>query len=197
MVSVNINIDKSVVIQPKSSIFIRVMKEQTRLESLDSSPLEFQVKFLNFPETAIYFCFADEIPYGCFCNFSAHDFILDNSYWQTSEHYFQAQKFVGTPYFEKVQKAETPLDAANIGGDRSLPLRPDWRQVKDEFMYKAVLTKFQKHIDIEEILLSTGNRLLVETTSHDYYWGCGEDGSGKNRLGQILMEVRTTLRHSN
>ncbi len=172
------------------------MQEKSVLQNLEYIAPESKVKFVHFPETTIYFCFACEIPYGCFCNFSAHDFILDNSYWKTSEHYFQAQKFVGTPYFEKVQQAKTPLEAANIGGDRSLPLRLDWRQVKDEFMKKAVLAKFQNHVDIQDILLSTGDHLLVETTSHDYYWGCGEDGSGKNRLGQILMEVRTILRYS-
>ncbi|MBD2514762.1 NADAR family protein [Nostoc sp. FACHB-973] len=173
------------------------MQEKSQIQNLKHRSPEFQTSFFNFPEQTIYFCFADEIPYGCFCNFSAHGFKLDNFYWQTSEHYFQAQKFVGTPYFEKVQQAKTPLEAANIGGDRSLPLRPDWRQVKDEFMYKAVLAKFQNHADIRDILLSTGNQLLVETTSHDYYWGCGEDGTGKNRLGQILIEVRTILRHYN
>ena len=26
------------------------------------------------------------------------------------------------------------------------------------------------------------------------YWGCGADGTGRNRLGQILMEVRDALR---
>ncbi|GAB4239826.1 MAG: hypothetical protein Kow00121_66390 [Elainellaceae cyanobacterium] len=31
----------------------------------------------------------------------------------------------------------------------------------------------------------------------DYYWGCGKDGSGKNKLGQILMEVREILRDGN
>ncbi|BAZ31480.1 hypothetical protein NIES4074_39530 [Cylindrospermum sp. NIES-4074] len=173
------------------------MKDNSQLQNLEQLAPESKTEFLILPGKTIYFCFADEIPYGCFCNFSAHDFRLDNLYWQTSEHYFQAQKFVGTPYFEKVQQTKTPLEAANLGGDRTLPLRSDWRQVKDEFMYKAVLAKFQNHADIRDILLSTGNQLLIETTSHDYYWGCGEDGSGKNRLGQILMEVRTILRHSN
>ena len=28
----------------------------------------------------------------------------------------------------------------------------------------------------------------------DYYWGCGKDGSGKNRLGAILEQVREQLR---
>jgi predicted NAD-dependent protein-ADP-ribosyltransferase YbiA (DUF1768 family) len=41
-------------------------------------------------------------------------------------------------------------------------------------------------------LLSQGQ--IVEHTENDRYWGDGGDGSGKNRLGQILMRVREELR---
>lgn len=142
----------------------------------------------------IYFYAAREEPYGCFSNFSAHGFTLDHRYWATSEHYFQAQKFVGTAYLEKVRKTKTPKDAANLGRDRSLPLRKDWNQVKDDIMRKAVLQKFKTHAEIREILLGTGDEDLVENSPVDYYWGCGKDGSGQNKLGQILMEVRAILR---
>ncbi|MEB3338341.1 MAG: NADAR family protein [Leptolyngbyaceae bacterium] len=145
----------------------------------------------------IYFYVEREIPYGCFSNFSAHGFVLDELYWTTSEHYFQAQKFVGTPHLETVRQRKTPKDAANLGRDRALPLRPDWEQVKDDIMRQAVLCKFQTHADIRAILLSTGEKVLVENSPIDYYWGCGKDGSGKNKLGLILMEVRESLRNSN
>lgn len=145
----------------------------------------------------IYFYLEREKPYGCFSNFSSHGFILDELYWPTSEHYFQAQKFVGTPYLEKVRQAKTPKDAAKIGRDRSLPLRSDWEQVKDNVMRSCVLQKFKTHTDIREILLSTGNEVLVENSPIDYYWGCGKDGSGKNKLGQILVEVREIFRSGN
>lgn len=142
----------------------------------------------------IYFYVEREKPYGCFSNFSAHSFMLDELYWATSEHYFQAQKFMGTPYLEKVRQTKTPKDAANMGRDRSFPLRLDWEQVKDDVMRKAVLQKFTTHADIREILLATGDEVLVENSPVDYYWGCGKDGSGKNKLGQILMEIRGALR---
>ena len=34
---------------------------------------------------------------------------------------------------------------------------------------------------------------IIENTDIDYYWGCGKDGSGKNMLGIILMEIREKL----
>ncbi|MEW5858906.1 MAG: NADAR domain-containing protein [Cyanobacteriota bacterium] len=144
----------------------------------------------------IYF-YSTREKYGCFSNFSPHGFELEGFYWPTSEHYFQAQKFVGTPHADQIRQVKTPKDAARMGRERSRPLRPDWTQVKNDIMRKAVLRKFETHTDIREELLSTGDELIVENAPGDYYWGCGADGSGKNMLGQILVEVREILRHSN
>lgn len=44
----------------------------------------------------------------------------------TSEHYFQAKKFFGTEYEEQVRMSLTPIEAANMGCDRSKSLRKDW-----------------------------------------------------------------------
>jgi ribA/ribD-fused uncharacterized protein len=132
--------------------------------------------------------------YGCFSNFSKHGFELDGRYWPTSEHYFQAQKFVGSIYEEEVRQAKSPMDAAIMGRDRNKPLRHDWEEVKDEIMKKAVLQKFETHTDIRDILISTGNEEIIEETTNDYYWGCGTNGTGKNMLGKILEEVRTILK---
>lgn len=142
----------------------------------------------------IYF-YSSREDYGCFSNFSSHGFELDNLYWHTSEHYFQAQKFIGTPHLEAIRLVKTPKDAAKMGRERKRPLRVDWEIVKDDVMRKAVLAKFKTHTNIREILFSTGDEEIVENAPGDYYWGCGADGSGKNMLGKILMEVRVILQH--
>lgn len=131
--------------------------------------------------------------YGCFSNFSKHGFDLDGKYWPTSEHYFQAQKFVGSIFEEEIRQAKSPNSAAKLGRDRSKPLRPDWELVKDEIMKKAILQKFQTNIAIRDILISTSTKEIIEETTDDYYWGCGSDGTGKNVLGKILMEIRSML----
>lgn len=143
---------------------------------------------------AIYFYSTKEEPYGCFSNFAAYPFELDGVTWPTSEHYFQAQKFAGTPHVEELRAVASPMVVARMGRNRSLPLRPDWNEVKDDVMRRAVLRKFETHPSIREILLSTGDEELIEQTTDDYYWGCGTKGTGKNMLGQILMEVRDMLR---
>ena len=144
--------------------------------------------------TVIKFYGAKTEPYGCFSNFSPHGFELDGAWWPTVEHYFQAQKFVSTPYAEKVRDAPSPAIAKRMGRSRCHPLRPDWEQVKDEVMRRAVLRKFEAHPDIRTVLLATGAEPIVEAAPRDYYWGCGARGTGQNKLGQILMDVRDILR---
>ena len=141
----------------------------------------------------IYF-YSTREKYGEFSNFSAHGFELDSKYWKTSEHYFQAMKFEGTEYEDKIREARQPKEAATLGRRRDFPLRKDWEDIKDDVMRRAVLAKFRTHEDIRDRLLSTGDEELIEKTTGDYYWGCGTDGTGKNMLGKILMEVRDILR---
>jgi ribA/ribD-fused uncharacterized protein len=142
----------------------------------------------------IYFYSSREEPYGCFSNFSSHGVALDGAWWPTVEHYFQAQKFAGTPHVERIRRAETPKRAAELGRSRAVPLRADWEQVKDEVMLRAVRRKFETHAALRALLLATGNEEIVENAPSDYYWGGGADGSGLNRLGQVLMRVRAEMR---
>jgi ribA/ribD-fused uncharacterized protein len=147
----------------------------------------------------IYFYSPREQPYGCFSNFSRHGISMDDVWWPTVEHYFQAQKFAGeahADYVERIHRAATPKQAAELGRSRSIPLRADWEQVKDAIMLAAVQRKFETHEAIRTILLATGNEEIVENAPRDYYWGGGADGSGLNRLGTALMEVRARLRHA-
>jgi hypothetical protein len=62
--------------------------------------------------------------YGCFSNFSRHSFELDGVHWLASEHYFQAHKFIGTPYAEEVRLASTCAHPLAEGGmsSRGMPL---------------------------------------------------------------------------
>jgi len=61
-------------------------------------------------------------------------------------------------------------------------------------MYEALRRKFNAHSDLKVKLLATGNSKLIEHTPRDSYWGDGGNGSGKNRLGILLMRLRDELR---
>lgn len=138
------------------------------------------------------------IPYREFSNFypvkfttRREDSAIDS--WQTTEHYFQAYKFTpGGPDFLAVKNAPTAMDAATLGRDRKRPLREDWEMVKEDVMLTALRLKFAQE-PFRSILLGTGDVTIVEHTRNDSYWGDGGDGSGKNRLGELLMVVRSEL----
>lgn len=143
------------------------------------------------PETINFYSVSD--PFGEFSNFAAYPIKLKGKIWPTSEHYFQAMKFLDAAHQEAIRKVQSPMIAARMGRDRKRPLRRDWESVKDSVMRDAVLAKFTQHESLRTLLLSTGDAILVEHTTNDSYWGDGGDGSGRNRLGQILMSVREAL----
>ncbi len=135
-------------------------------------------------------------PYGCFSNFAPYGFELDGFYWRTVEHYFQAQKFEDIDLQDKIRTTISPMEVALIGRDKSNPLRKDWEQIKDDVMRRAVLEKFKQNEELKKILLDTNDALLIEHTKNDSYWADGGDGTGKNKLGIILMEVRNIFSYS-
>ena len=135
-------------------------------------------------------------PYYEFTNFYPCRVIIDGKIWPTTEHYFQAQKFVGTPYLEKIRKLPSPRDAFQISRDPQVSRwrRADWESVKDEVMLKALRVKFSDSVHLRDVLRGTGEKELVEHTSNDSYWGDGGNGTGQNKLGKLLMEVRKELK---
>lgn len=147
-------------------------------------------------EDVIYFYTVTD-KYGELSNFAKLGFEADGKYWPTVEHYFQAKKFAGQDYEERIRNAFTPKDARNMGISREHPIRPDWEEIKVDVMREAIYKKFTHHSNhnkaARELLLSTANKELIESSPFDYYWGCGGDGSGENMLGKLLMELREKL----
>lgn len=144
--------------------------------------------------SAIRFYHSDQ-PWGALSNFSAHAIFLRDRIWPTVEHFYQAQKFAGTPSEEALRQCETPMLAKRRAEQLQLAYRrDDWSVVKEQVMLQGLGAKFRQHPDLRELLLGTDERQLIEHTKNDTYWGDGGDGSGQNRLGQLLMRVRVELR---
>ena len=117
-------------------------------------------------------------------------------YAKTVEHAFHAAKTFNIEEEFDILAANTPGQAKRLG--RKCTLRPDWENVKDDVMRTLLRKKFAIP-ELRDKLLATGDAKLIEgTTWHDNYWGvcscekCG--GRGKNRLGELLMEMREELR---
>ena len=135
-------------------------------------------------------------PYYEFTNFYWCLVVIDGKTWSTTEHYFQAQKFIGTPYVEHIRKLKSAREAFQFSRKPKVLrwIRPDWNEVKDDIMKLALLHKFSQHERLKMKLLGTGIKVLVEHTANDSYWGDGGDGSGRNKLGKLLMEVRDIMK---
>lgn len=148
-------------------------------------------------DQGVVFFYHSDQKWGELANFSRHSIFVDNKIWPTVEHYYQAQKFVGTPYEEEIRVLETPTIAKERAHEL-LKVHPalDWEMRKEDVMYKGLYAKFTQHPDLKLLLLSTGNLTLAEHTELDLYWADGLDGSGKNRLGRLLMKLREELRNA-
>lgn len=114
--------------------------------------------------------------------------------YSTVEHYFQSQKFVGLPEEHEVMQAATPGQAFKLAKKHKGKRPANWNDYKDDVMYTGLQHKFDTHKDLREKLLATGSSELVEHTHNDDYWADGGDGSGRNRLGQLLMRLRQALK---
>lgn len=109
-------------------------------------------------------------------------------------------------------KYPNPGKAKKIGN--SIALRSDWESFKDEWMYYVLTAKFNtpdpKKVDeatyfaknrlyLKQALLNTKDYYLEEGNFwHDNYWGncyCEKcrDIKGQNKLGELLMKVRSEL----
>ena len=139
----------------------------------------------------LYF-YTKTMPFWGLSNFSPPGVELEGSYWPTVEHFFQAQKFSEPEVRELIRKAATPKEARSLGQSRKFQLRPGWDAIREEVMLKGLRTKFNNPA-ARDLLLSTGDRMLVESSPFDYFWAAGQDGSGQNRLGHLLMQVRSEL----
>ena len=100
---------------------------------------------------------------------------------------------MGTELEDKVRTAKNAWYAAKYGRELA-PLPDDWEEVKVDVMYQVVLAKFTQHLGLRDLLLATGDAILIEHTRQDSFWADGGDGTGENWLGKILMVVRDELR---
>lgn len=133
--------------------------------------------------------------YAALSNFADSMICHGYVFYPTVEHYFQAMKTLDPKERGWIAAAPTPGEAKRRG--RAVKLRPDWEEVKEQIMLDGLRLKF-KIPAMREVLLSTQSAELIEgNTWHDCEWGvcscskCG--GVGNNKLGKLLMKVRSEL----
>jgi len=135
--------------------------------------------------------------YAFLSNFAHRPIIIKGKTWVTVEHIFQAAKTLDEDMREQIRLAPTPGKAKQMG--RTIQIRSDWEEIKQDVMLKSIRLKFRQYPGLKEHLLSTKDAVLIEgNTWHDNTWGdchCSkcQKIEGRNLLGQILMQVREEL----
>lgn len=135
--------------------------------------------------------------YSFLSNFYWAPVWLDETEYPSTEHAFQAAKTLDFRERMKILAADTPGKAKKMG--RSVTLREDWEEVKTSVMEDLVRQKFTSNLALQEALIATGDAELAEGNQwNDKTWGMVKDESGKwvgeNRLGKILMKIRSELK---
>jgi ribA/ribD-fused uncharacterized protein len=118
-------------------------------------------------------------------------FTLDGKEWPSVEHYYQAMQFPTLPEFqEEIRKAATPAAAVKLAKDPTKPVRPDWKEQREEIMNTAIRAKFRENPAMQQVLLKTYPNDLVFADGNDSFWGYGRTKMGQNKVGKLLMKYR-------
>lgn len=140
---------------------------------------------------------ANEKPYGGFSNLYRRPIEFEGRVYPTAEHAYQAGKARRPEVRDWILAAPSPaLLAMAAHGLYYWDITPGWSKIKIDRMKRILIAKFTQHEDLRELLLSTGNKRLVESATVDNpvnrLWG-EVNGKGQNTLGRLLMEVRAEL----
>jgi len=134
--------------------------------------------------------------YEEFCNLyePRGGIMIDNKCYPTAEHYFQARKFDNHPHIQQqIILASSGKDAFNIAKNNGHLIPNNWHSIKEDIMKHALTCKFQQYQYLKQLLKDTGNSKIVEHTKNDKEWGDGGDGTGSNKLGNLLMKLRDAI----
>ena len=161
------------------------------------------------PPPEILYFFSKEPENKEFSNFYETNFTLDGVDYKSAEHAFQAVKaktFGDDANFGKILKAKSAQSAKSFGkkvvGFKDEVWTPE---KKEEVMKQIVRAKFTQNLELRKKLLDSGDKILANADARDKFWGVGTSAStaiakdpskwkGDNKLGKMLMELRTELR---
>lgn len=127
---------------------------------------------------------------------------INNHVLLSSEALYQALKFTDYPDIQKKIIAErSPMTAKMVAKPFKNMIRQDFEKKKIIFMKWCVRAKLLNNYDkFSKILLASENRIIVEESRRDNFWGAKRSVNDKligiNVLGRILIELREELKNN-
>ncbi|OGZ08707.1 MAG: hypothetical protein A2942_04545 [Candidatus Lloydbacteria bacterium RIFCSPLOWO2_01_FULL_50_20] len=135
-----------------------------------------------------------EHEYYVFSNFSSFALEWKGELWMTSEHAYHSEKFTDEVSHDAIRKARSAHDAMKFAYANRDKYLPEWDEIKLGVMKKILHAKVAQHPYVRKKLLESGDRVLIEDSWRDAYWGWGPNKDGENHLGKLWMEVRDEVR---
>ena len=147
--------------------------------------------------------------YGCFSNWYKANFEYAGREYSSVEQYMMFQKvsmFYQYELADEIMKTDDPAVIKKLGQTRFRGFNSKmWDSLAYTIVKRGVKAKFSQNEELLKILLSTGEKVLMECSANDLIWGIGiaidseeiynpSAWRGKNQLGRILMSVRDELR---
>jgi ribA/ribD-fused uncharacterized protein len=168
------------------------------------------------PEDAIYFLSSSRT-YNFLSNFAICEIKEHPITFESMEQYFmykkaalfdpsQCQKIMTVPYNESEQDGVKKFGKSiqNLGRTIKNFDEKIWDSVREIIMKNGLRLKFTQNEEFKNKLIATGLKTLYEANPYDRIWGIGFEvydallvknlpKYGKNRLGNLLMEIRNEL----
>ena len=132
-------------------------------------------------------------PHRLFSPLFKQSFTVAGKEFPTVEHYAQYIKFATTDAeFAESLLEKAPATLRMAGGSKKHEADPEY---SIEAAYRAAYTAaIAENEDLKAALLATADAAIEAEYPTDAVLGIGEDGTGQNLLGTILMALRITVR---
>jgi len=145
---------------------------------------------------------------GPFSQWAMSDFEIDDVKYNCTEQYMMAAKamfFNDTEAHKKIMESNNPSDQKQIGREIKGFDTLQWRGICFDIVVRANVAKFTQNEELKQILIESGNKIIVEASPYDKIWGVGLQESdprcenpalwqGENLLGLALMVARNKIK---
>lgn len=131
-------------------------------------------------------------------------FTINGRTYLTAEHWMMAEKarmFNDTLAEEEIFLTVKPSEAKKIGRNVRNYNDEKWASERYDVVVRGNIYKFSQNEKLQDILMDTGDQILVEASPRDTIWGIGlvaeepdaldpNKWKGQNLLGFALMDAR-------
>lgn len=141
-------------------------------------------------------------------NFHPATFTEGGETFSSSEKFYQIKKaefFHDDLTATKMKALNDPVKIMQLGKSVKNFKAEDWEPQCRDAMMRGNMAKYSQNPDLRRALIETKDKVLLESSRHDLYWGTGvglhsrfalstQHHRGKNHMGQLLTIVRDHMK---